>query len=48
MRGPTNNLDPIGSAFLRFNDYKQTDRQAKYYIYIDINNEIDFFYDSLY
>ena len=35
MGGPTQNLDPIGSAVLAFLGYKQTDRQ-KSKVYIDI------------
>ena len=30
MLGPVQNLGPIGSAVLRFIEYKHTDKQAKY------------------
>ena len=35
MRGPSQNVGPIGSAVLTFIGYTQTDRQAKYlYMFI--------------
>ena len=32
MRGPTHNLDQMGSAILTFIGFKRTDRKAKYLI----------------